>query len=677
MIFSYNWLKDYVPNLVKPDKLAELLNMYSFEVEGLEKKGNDWLIDIDVLPNRGHDCLSYFGMAREISAIINENLKLLKTKKIKSKKGNINLIDLKIQCPELVSRYSAIVIQGIKINQSPKWLKQRIESVGLKSINNIVDLTNYLILETGQPFHAFDYDKIENNQMILRKSKEGEKIKTLNNKEHILDDETIVLENNGKLIDLVGIMGGKLSEVDSNTKNIILQAGNFDRKTIYKTAKKTGQKTEASNIYSQGIDPNLTMVSLERANFLIDKLGGGKVVQIIDIYPKKILPKKIILNQDYIETLLGTKISLKEIKRILNKLEFEIKGGGQIKTIVEIPTFRLDILEEEDLIEEIGRIYGYEKIEQKFPVSSLIPSKKNYKIIWENKTKDGLKELGFSEVYNYSFIGEKQKDILNYDINELIELQNPISIDYKYMRPSLIPSLLKNVKDNFKNFNQIKIFEIGKIFFLKNNEKKMLTGLIAQKNSSKEIFYELKGAIDLLLNKSGISDIYYDDYQQTPEQSKLSIWNIKKSAEIKIGSIEVGFLGEISSKILEELKIKGKVVLFDIDFEKLQKLYSEENEYQPISQFPSAVRDLAVLVPQKIRVIDVLNMINSIGGSLIKDIDLFDIYEGKEIEQGKKNFAFHIIYQSENKTLTAKEIDEIQDKIIKGIEKNFLWEVRK
>ncbi len=666
MLFSYNWLKEYV-KLPKPENLAEVLTMHSFEVEQVKKVGRDHTLDIDVLSNRGHDCLSHWGVAREISAILDKDLEPLKRKRLKKEKGEIGLINLKIKCRKLVPRYSAIVVEGVKVGSSPKWLKEKIKSVGLRSINNIVDLTNYVMLEIGQPLHAFDYDKIQGHQMNLRESKKGERIVTLDDSSHTLDRGMLVIEDKNRLIDLVGIMGGKLTEIDSKTKNIVLQAGNFDRQTIYKAVKKLNHRTEASNVYSQGIDPNLTISTLERTYFLLTKLGGGKIVQIIDLYPKKVQPKKIKLDLSYVEKLLGIKISTKEIKNIFERLEFKYKGN-----IVEVPTFRLDVSSQEDLIEEIGRIYGYEKIPSTFPVVSLIPPKRNLEIFWENCVKDILKEAGFTEVYNYSFIGEKEVETFK----EAIEMENPMSSEQKYLRPSLIPNMLKNLKDNFRYFDEIKIFETGKTFIKKQageaEEKKMLTGLIAQKKGKDE-FYRLKGIVDLLMNKLGISNVWYDEHKPTPEQSKISIWQKGKSAEIKVDSQEVGFLGEISSKVLKEIN----VVVFDIDFEKLTKICSEEHEYQPISQYPAAVRDLAILVPLNIKVVDVLNEINTAGGVLVRDVDLFDIYEGEGIPQGKKNLAFHIVYQAEDKTLKSEEIDKIQNKIIKTLERSPDWEVRR
>jgi len=671
MLFSYNWLKDYV-RVPKPDKLAEILTMHSFEVEEVKKSGNDWALDIDVLPNRAPDCFSHIGIARETAAITNSRIKEVGCKVKESKTKAKDFVSVEVKDKNDCSRYTARVMTDVKIGPSPKWIQERLKVCGLRPINNIVDIANYVMLELGQPLHAFDLDKINGKKIIVRKAEKGENIVSLDNQKYDLDEDILIIADKEGPLAVAGIKGGRKAEIDKNTKTIILESANFNPKIVRQASKKLNLKTDASWRFENGIDLNLTETAINRLSYLIAKTAKAKTASgLIDFYLKKALTKKIRLNQDYIRSLLGQDISLKEIKDILIRLGFKVKGGGEIKLEVEVPTYRLDILIAEDLIEEIGRIYSYNRIPAVFPVSSLIPPKRNFEIFWEDMSKNILKEAGFSEVYNYSFIRNKEVDTFKY--NDAVELENPISLDYKYLRPSLIPNLIRNVESNFKYFNKVKIFELGKIF---NPEKRMLACLIAQKQGQ-DAFYELKGIIDLLLNKLGISDISYDDYQQTPKQSSIVIWDSKRSAEIKVGGEEIGFLGDVSKDVLKKMKIKGEVALFDIDFEKLQKLVSEEHEYQPISQHPSAVRDIAVLVPHDVKVVDVLNKINAIGGKLIRDIDLFDIYQGEEISQGRKNLAFHIIYQAEDRTLTAKEIDEIQNKIIKALEKDPRWEVRK
>ena len=680
MIFSYNWLQSFFKEkLPKPEKLAEILTMASFEVSEVEKRGNDFILVIDILSNRAPDCFSHLGIARECSALLNYKIQIpdAKLKEDKTKKAR-DLIKIEVKDKKACPRYSARVITDVKVKSSPKWIQDRLKVCGLRPINNIVDIANYVMLETGQPLHAFDGEKLAGKKIIVRFAEEGEKITTLDEEKYDLDKNILVIADAKSPLAIAGIKGGKIPEIDEKTKIIVLESANFNSRVIRRESKRIDLKTDASWRFEHGIDPNLTEFAIARASHLIQEVAGGKVAQgLIDFYPKKVLPKKIKLDLDYIKSLLGIEISKKEIIKILKNLEFTVKELPKNALDVLISTRRIDVLIPEDLIEEIGRIHGYQKIPAIFPVSLLIPPKRNLDIFWEDMTKDFLKEAGFTEVYNYSFISEKDAEIFKYKKKELVELENALSSEFQYLRPSLIPDLLKNIERNIRDFSEIKIFELGRTFTPwqaqdKIREKRMLTGVMTG-----DTFYHAKGTIDLLLNKLGISDVWYDEYKATPEESKLSLWQAKKCAEIKINHQEIGFLGEISPKILDDLKIKGKIYVFDIDFEKLSKSASEEHEYRPISRFPAAVRDIAVLVPRLVRVEEVLNKIEEAGGNLIRDIDLFDIYEGEELPEDKKNLAFHIIYQSENRTLSSEEIDEIQNKIISALEEDPEWQVRK
>jgi len=675
MIFSYNWLQSFFKKkFPKPEKLAEILSMHFFEVEEIEKNGNDWEIDIDVLPNRGADCFSHLGIAREISAILGYKFEIPDKKPEETKDKTKDFIKVEVRSKKDCNRYTAKVITDVKVGPSPDWIKEKLKVSGLKPINNIVDITNYIMLETGQPLHAFDLDKISDRKIIIKQAEKGDIITTLDDERYGLDKNILVIADSKRPIAIAGIKGGKKAGIDKKTRDIVLESANFNAKTIRESSKAIDLKTDASWRFEHGIDLNLTETAIKRASYLIQELAKGKVCQgLVDFYPKKHAVKKIKLDLDYVQNLLGIKISASKIKSILKDLGFDVLKSITSQFLVKVPTFRLDILIQEDLIEEIGRIYGYENIPLAFPNTALIPAKRNLNIFWENKVKDILKESGLTEAYNYSFVSKKQGEIFGYNISNMIELENPLSAEYQYLRPSLIPNLLKILKENQKFFKDIKIFELGTIFNKgKVVEKRMLTGVV-----SGDAFYETKGVIDLLLNKLGLSDIWYDEYKATPEESKISIWHPKRCAEIKVRQSEIGFLGEISPSIIEQLKLKSKVVIFDFDFEKLQRLCSEETEFSPISVYPSAIRDIAVLVPRGVLVESVLNKIHAIGGVLIKDIDLFDIYEGEEMPEGKKNLAFHIIYQAKDRTLSSKEIDEIQNKIIKGLDKNLEWEVRK
>jgi len=682
MKFSYNWLQELIKEqLPEPKDLADLLSLHSFEVEGLDKIGKDFVFDIDITANRVSDCSCHIGIAQEIAAFLNLKLKkdFCEVKENNDLKVE-DLVEINVIAKKMCQRYLARVIKAVKVGPSPDWLKQKLEVCGLQSINNIVDVANYVMLETGQPLHIFDLDKLADKKIIVRTAKQGEEIITLDGQKFILDKSILVIADSKNPVAIAGIKGGKEPEVSEKTKDIVLEAANFDVISIRNASQKLRLRTDASFRFEHGIDPNLTEQAIDRAVGLVQGLAGGEIARgTIDFLPQKTRAKKVKLDLEKVNALLGLKIPKKDCLRILKALDFKVVKDFGSKIEVMVPTKRLDISISEDLIEEIGRIYGYEKILAIPPKACLIPPKRNLTVFWAEFSRDNLKEAGLTEVYNYSFIGQELADIFLYKQEELAEIENPLSENQKYLAPSLLPNLLTNVLTNFRHFDEVRIFEIGKIFKrekAKTLEERNLTGLIASK-TEKQGFYEFKGMLDNLLESMGIADVWYDEYQATPEQSKISIWDINRAAEIKIGGEEIGFLGEISPKILEQLKIKGRVTAFDIDFEKLQVLASEEHEYQLISPYPSAIRDLALLVPLRAKVVDVLNIINCAGGKLVRDVDLFDIYEGEGLPEGRKNFAFHIIYQAEDKTLKAEEIDEIHQRIISALEENSEWEVRR
>jgi phenylalanyl-tRNA synthetase beta chain len=673
MKISYSWLKEYVQRLPRPERLADLLTIHSFEVEEIKKVNNDYIFDIDILPNRAHDCLGHIGVARECAAINNLKFKIKNLKLIENKELDVkNFVGVDVKDLEACPRYTARVVTNVKVGPSPKRLKQRLETIGQKSINNIIDATNYVMFETGQPLHAFDYDKVGGKKIIVRKAKKGERIITLDGEACKLNDDILVIADSKNPLALAGVKGGKKAEITNRTKTIVLESANFNIHSVRATSRETGIRTESSLRFEHGLDPNLTSQVIDRVAGLIQQISHGEVAKgLVDIYPKKVFPQKIKLNLERLESLLGIKVSKQEAIKYLRLLGFEVDNSLK----VTVPSFRQDIRIKEDLIEEIARLIGYNNIAAKAPLGLLGITKLDDVLSITNKIKTIFEGLGFTEVYNFSFIGEEDIKKLGLRQKDYLELENPLSLDLKYLRRDLITGLLKNLRDNFRFFEKVRLFELGKIYL--KNEKTMLAGILGQKTSEEELFYEAKGTVDGLLNKLGITGYWYDDIQATSEWSNKTFWHSGRSAEIKINNNEIGFVGGLNPKILNNSGIKGVAVAFNLNFEKILKLAQEELIYQKPSLYPAAVRDLAVLINRGDRVADVLNIINRAGGELVRDVDLFDMYEGEEIPQGKKNLAFHIIYQSDEKTLKDKEIDKIQNKIINELEKKRGWEVRK
>lgn len=672
MLFSYSWLQSFFQKkLPAPKELAEILTLHSFEVEEVKKNKNDSVFDLDITANRAADCFSHLGIARECSTFLNLKLQMPNSKITENKDKIDDFIKVSIKNKNDCLRYTGRVIRGIRVKESPKYIQNRLVSCGLEPINNIVDAANYVMLELGQPLHAFDLDKIDGSKIIVRKARNNEKIEALDDKIYKLDENILVIADSKKSLAIAGIKGGKSSAIDNQTKNIFIESANFNPLLIRKTSRRLGLKTDASFRFEHGMDSNMTEIAIDRLARLIIETAGGKVAKNrVDVFSKKIISRKVKLDMAKIERLLGIKVPQKEVFKILKSLGFEIDNNLQVK----IPSMRPDIIESYDLVEEIGRIYGYEKIPPVFPKLALMPAERNQEIVWQERVKNILKASGFFEAYNYSFINKKIGDYL---ARNLVELENPFSEQFYYLRPNLLINLLENIKDNQKYYKEIKIFELGTIFKKKEGdieEKKMLVGILT---GTKEDFSILKGVVDGLLQGLGISDKFYDNFQALPDDSQKMLWNLNKSAEIKVSNKEIGFIGGLSQGILSKLEIKVPVTAFQIDFSKLIKYCNEEQEYENISKFPSAVRDVAILLPSRVRVADVLNKINITGGELVQDVDLFDVYENKELTEERKSLAFHIIFQAKDRTLSGEEIDKLFQKIIKALEQDTDWEVRR
>jgi phenylalanyl-tRNA synthetase beta chain len=670
MIFSYSWLQSFFKEkLPEPESLAELLTLHSFEVKEVGKKEGDYFLDIDVLPNRASDCFSHIGIAREISAILGKKL-VIPSLKIKenTKKKIGDFLDFSIK-KEICNRYSAKLVLGVKVQPSPYWLVKRLNVCGIKSINNIVDVTNFVMLETGQPLHAFDLDKISGafpKKIFVKKAKKGEKVITLDGEEYELDEEIPVICDTKKILAIAGIKGAKGAEIDAETKNIFLESANFNRLLIRRASRKLDLKTDASLRFEHGLDPNLTVFAIERAVSLLKEVSQGESIkEIKDFYPKKIFPLTISISLQKLNTFFGTEIEPEKIIKIIKRLQFKIISKQKNYLTVEVPTFRQDIKREEDIFEEIVRLYGLNKINPVFLPAFYVLPKENLDVFWEKRVTDFLKEMRMKEVYNYSFIGEKEKEIFQF--KNLIEIENPISNRFLYLRPSLLPHLLNNVKLNQKFFENIKIFELGKVFLEK--EKKKLAGVI-----NKEGFLELKGIVHSLFETLGISSLWYDEYQPKID---FSFWHPKRVAEIKVDNEIVGILGEISPLILEKMGIKNRVTAFEIDFDLLSKIASEEVIYQPYSVYPALIRDLSILVPRETLVEEVIGEIESEGKDLLLDVDLFDIFESEDNQEGKKSLAFHLVFQKKSGPISTKEVEDCLKSIIKRLESHEDWEVRK
>ncbi len=656
MIFSYNFLQSFFKEkLPQPEKLADLLVMHFFEVEGVEKMGKDTAIDIDILPSRSGDCFSHKGVAREIAAIT--GLKCVFPEAKMKEKGDVSDY-VEVEVKDACNRYTLRVVDNIKVGPSPAYIQERLITCGLKPINNIVDITNYVMLETGQPLHAFDGEKIEGKKITVRYAKKREKIVTLDEKRYDLDDDILVISDEVSSVGIAGIKGGVLPEVDENTKTVFLEAANFDRQVIRKGARKLGMRTDASMRFEHGMSTVTTEEAIDRTASLIEEIAKGEVAKgRIDIVNKEEEKVSVNFTAEDVRGILGVDIPLAEMERALRSLEFKVKRDDSQFT-VEAPLFRRDIAIKEDVIEEIGRIYGYENIEQVFPCAQLNPPEESRSRMLEKRCLEEMKALGFMETYSYTFINENMAQSFGY--KGLQEMEKPVSLEYKYLRPSLIPGMLRNVGENEKITEELCFFELGRVFS-GVKERNMLSAA-----SFPADFLQMKGKINLLLEKLGVEDVSY------LSSSSKTLCN---SAEIKSGKETIGVVGEVSVGVKKDMGVKSSVVVFELEIEKLQ--FKEKEAYNPIRRFPGALRDISVLVPSETKYVEVEKKIKREGGKLLREISLFDLYEGEEIPQGKKSFAFRLLFQASNKTLSSEEVNKICDKIIKSLDSMPEWKVRK
>ena len=689
MIFSYRWLKEYLSNLPPAEKLAEILNLYSFETE-IKKEKNDFLLEVDILPNR-YDAASYFGLAKEIFlAFPKSKLKIdfqkLKQplKKIKTGKPKVKI---EIEDFNLTPRYIGVLVEGIENKKSPKWLEERLALYGINSYNLIVDLTNYVMLETGQPLHAFDASKIEDKkgkiEIFVRRAKRNEEIVTLEEEKYQLGKEVLVITSKKGPLAIAGIKGGKLAEVDFNTKKVLFEAASFDRRSIYLASKNLKLESQASIRFSHQLSPFLPLIGMRRLLELLLKFEPkAKIVEVYDLFKKP--PRRIIpFHFEKYESYLGEKVLPSQVKKIFEKLGAKLIKESKEKILIEPPEERADLNLEIDLFEEVARLIGYEKLKEKPPLALIFPKREKDEVVFEEKIKDIFVSLGFDEVYNYSM---KRKT--DWKLEEEIKILNPTSKEFEYLRSNLVFGFLKNVALNFKFLSEVKAFEIGKIFYQKGKrffEEKHFGAVLARKKEKdpNQLFYEMKGVLESFLEKNGLDRDDY--YLREPKSLKLKsiqeIFHPFKFGEIvDLKGNLLGFIGEIKEKVLEEfeipLKEKPRVCIFELCFDKILKLVLGEREFQPLSKYPAVIRDISLLVDFEVKVDDVMKVIYDASPRYVEDVDLFDIYLGENLPEGKKSLAFHIIFQAKDRTLTEEEVEKEFEKIKQALKEKLKAEIR-
>lgn len=635
---------------------------------------DDYTIEFEITPNRP-DCLSIIGMAREAAATFNSELK---EPKLRIREEVDDIYDytngIRIETPNC-ARYYSKVVKDIKVEKSPLWLQIDLMKAGVRPINNIVDITNFVMLEYGQPLHAFDLDHLEGRKIIVRQAVNGEKLTTLDEVERALDIDDIVIADEKEPIGLAGVMGGLDSEITENTKIVLLEGANFNDKSVRLTSKKFGLRTEASTRFEKGIDPNVCNKAVDRVCQLIELIGAGKVVaNSIDVYNEKATPREILVRPDRVKKLLGIEIQAHKMVDYLNALGIESRIEDKLIKAVA-PTYRMDLNIEADLIEEIGRLYGFHNIQKKPLVGALTRGTKPHDSVLINKTKHILTGIGLNEVMTYSFISPKAYDRINMKEDNYIRLMNPLGEDYSVMRTTLIPNMMDLLSNNInKGVDSVYAYEIGNIFLSKEftveglpEERKMLSIGLYGKDVE---FYFLKDIVESFLMKLGIKDLKY-----IREEDNRS-FHSGRTANVLVGNEILGTIGEVHPDVAENYDVDERIYIGSLDFEKIVQLANLDRKYRELPKYPAMVRDIALVIDEDIMVGEIEEVIIKHGKNLVEDIKLFDIYRGEQIEKGKKSAAFSIIYRSYEKTLTDDEINKIQELIINDLKSSFDAELR-
>ncbi len=624
----------------------------------------DDVIEFEITPNRP-DCLSVVGIAREAAATYRKSYRMPEIKI--SEVDDKNPATVTIEADDLCFRYVARVIRNAKIGPSPMWMQMRLLKAGIRPINNIVDVTNYVMMELGQPLHAFDLDKVKNRHIVVRRAKEGERLITLDDKERILDKDMLVIADEEKAIGLAGVMGGQNTEITDDTVNILIESANFKGSNIRYTSRKLGLRSEASSRFEKGLDPEITVLACNRAAQLMAELSGGEILEgLVDVYPKPVTEKVLSVRYERINKLLGTNLSCQEMKEILSFLDFGTICDDK-NLIVKVPAFRGDVDGEADIAEEIGRMYGYNNIEDTLLKGTQITAGvKTREQKLEDTVKDVFLSCGLNEVITTSFMGMKDLDKINLPddsyLRNAVKIMNPLGEDQGYMRTTLLPFMLNVVCTNYsRKVSEFKAFEISKVFVPKSLPLEELpdeikSGIIAMYGHDVD-FLTIKGVIEELLDVLNIKNVKY-------VRSQNPAYHPGRSADVIVGDEKICVFGELNPDVAENYDINKRVYISEVNLELLFKHANDEKVYKPLPRYPAVERDIAVLVDKSTFVADIENVIRKAGGQLVDDVKLFDVYEGENIPEDKKSVAFSIWYRSYDKTLTDEEVSKVHDKIV-------------
>ncbi|MFR6245198.1 MAG: phenylalanine--tRNA ligase subunit beta [Romboutsia timonensis] len=647
----------------KKDGIYILDHQDSFEL-GMDVRDvlgiNDALIEFEITSNRP-DCRSIIGIAREAAVTLGKELKYPEIKVQACDEEMSFEIDIQT---DLCKRYCGRVVKDVKVGPSPYWMQRKLIEAGMRPISNIVDITNYVMLELGQPLHAFDLDDIKYNKMTVKMAEEGEKFTTLDGVERTLTSDMLIIGNQDKTLDLAGIMGGENSEIKDTTTSIFIEGASFAKENIRATSKKLGLRTEASSRFEKGIDINLAEEAVNRACQLIEELGCGTVLNgMLDYYPQKEEVQKVTVNPVRINKLLGVNVPMDQFINILESLEFKCNLVSSEVLELEVPTFRLDITEDADILEEIARIYGYDNIPSASLEGNATAGVKTEKQKFIDNVKSNSIACGLNEILTYSFVSPRGVDKINLPADDekrnFVKIMNPLGEETSVMRTTLIPNMLDVISTNISHkVEEVSAFECGNTFIpqegLPIETKKYCVGMYG-----KEVdFFVLKGVIESVLNNVGLKG-----YEIEPETTNLT-FHPGRCAKIVYNNIYIGTFGELHPDVIENYNLGQRVYVAEINIDTVFENLNLTKSYNPLPKYPSTSRDIALIVKDEVFVKQIEDIIKANGEDLVESYKLFDVYKGAQIEEGHKSIAYSITYRSKDKTLTDEDVAKVHEKIL-------------
>lgn len=672
MKISYNWLKEYVDVKMAPEKLAETLTMAGLSVEGVSARQGDHILEIEITANRP-DWLSVIGVAREVAALTGEKLKVPACPKIRASSAAGTAVKVSVEDRKMCSLYTARAVYDVNIAPSPDWLKSRVEAMGLRSVNNVVDITNFCLFETGEPMHAFDLDKIPGQNVIVRKARKGEEIVTIDGVKRTLDETMLVIADRDKPVAIAGVMGAVNTEVTFSTKNILLEAAYFDPISIRRTARKLGISTDSSYRFERRVDIGRVSASSDRAADLIIKTAGGKAGGFKEVGSSAAKSGIVELRFKRLDGLLGAGIPPAKVKKITTSLGMKARSVSSAAIKLEPPSFRHDIKNEVDVIEEVARVYGYGNIPSTLARIPGQPVRMEPEMAMVRKVSSILAGLGAYEIMTYSLLNKKTIAASGIGTEGVADIKNPLTSEQESMRPSLIPGMLGAMLWNInRKSRDLKLFELGNVYMKDpsggfTERRSLCVGIAGQAfgswtGSSRDSgFFELKGIAEALLEGLGVKGASF-------ERAKHAAFSSFSCARIDIALRPAGFMGEVASGVLKNFDIKEKAYLLEADAEALFGSAACGRRFSELPKYPSVFRDISIVASRDTRNADIVEVIRSAAGAILKEARLVDSYKGKQIPEDKISLTYRLEYRDPARTLEDKDVAEAHAAVLKDLD---------